>query len=572
MTVHNTEIAELFNQLADILEIEDANPFRVRAYRTAARNISGMSHSLSDMVIKGENLTELPGIGKDLAEKIKTIINTGELPALKKEMKNIPKGLTDMLMLQGVGPKKIKKLHDKLKVENLHDLEKAAKAHKIKDLSGFGEKTEEHILKEIKKWKSVEKRFNLADVEDIANELISYLEKSPNTKKAVVAGSYRRRKETVGDLDILVTNKNGSDIIDHFVKFEKIANVISKGSTRSTVILKSGLQIDLRVVPEKSYGAAMHYFTGSKAHNIALRKMAVDKKLKFNEYGLFKGEKQIAGKTEKEIYDYFNLDFIEPELRENRGELEAAAKHKLPDLIELKDIKGDLHAHTLATDGQNTIEEMENSAKKLGYNYLAITDHTKHLTVANGQDEKRLLKQIKEIDKINSKLKDFRILKSAEIDILEDGSLDISDNVLKELDLRVCSVHYKFDLSEKKQTERILRAMDNQYFNILAHPTGRLLGKRDAYQINLEKIIEGAKERGCFIELNAQPLRMDLSDTYCMLAKEKGVKVVISTDAHSTNQLRYMQFGIGQARRGWLSKYDILNTLTLSKLLNALKK
>lgn len=570
--MHNTEIADLFNQLADVLEIEDANPFRVRAYRTAARNISGMSHSLSDMVANNEDLTSLPGIGKDLAAKIETIVKTGELPALKKEMKNVPKGLTDMLMLQGIGPKKVKKLHDELDIKNFSDLEKAAKAHKIKELSGFGAKTEEHILKEIKKWQGVEKRFNLADTEDIANELIEYLKKFKGTKKAIVAGSYRRRKETVGDLDILVTNKNGKETIDYFTNFEKISDVISKGSTRSTVILNSGLQVDLRVVPEKSYGAAMHYFTGSKAHNIALRKLAVNQKLKFNEYGLFKGEKQIAGKTEEEIYKYFKMDYIEPELRENKGEIEAAINHKLPTLVKLEDIKGDLHAHTLATDGQNTIEEMIDAAKKLGYQYIAITDHTKHLTVAHGQDEKRLLQQIKKIDKINNKQKSFRILKSAEVDILEDGSLDISDDVLKELDLTVCSVHYKFNLSEKKQTERILKAMDNQYFNILAHPTGRLLGKRDAYQINLEKIIEGAKARGCFIELNAQPLRMDLSDTYCRLAKESGVKVVISTDSHSTSQLQYMKFGIGQARRAWLTKNDVLNSLPLQQLLKKFKK
>jgi DNA polymerase (family 10) len=408
--------------------------------------------------------------------------------------------------------------------------------------------------------------------EQIAGPLLEYLKAAKGVKQAVIAGSYRRRKDTVGDLDILVTAKRGSEVMKRFAAYDEVGEVVSQGTTRSTVILRSGLQVDLRVVPEASYGAALHYFTGSKDHNIAIRTLAVKKGLKVNEYGVFKGEERIAGKTEKEVYALFDLPFIPPELRENHGEIEAARKKRLPKLIALDDIRGDLHAHTKATDGRYTAEEMALAAKARGYDYLAICDHSKHVTIAKGLDAKRLAKQIDEIDRLNEKLKGVRLLKSTEVDILDDGTLDLPDSILKELDLRVCAIHYQFGLSAEKQTERIIRAMDNRYFNILAHPTGRLMGEREAYAVDMQKLMEAALERGCFLEVNAQPERMDLSDMHCRMAKDMGLKLAISTDAHTTANLDFMRFGIDQARRGWLEADDVLNTRSWKELTKLLAR
>ncbi len=571
MTVHNKEIADLFNQLADLLEIEGANPFRVRAYRNAARYIADSPHSLAERVKAKEDLTELPGIGKDLAKKIETIVTTGHLPALEKEEKQVPHALIEMMRLPGLGPKRVKKLFDILHINNLEDLKKAAEQHKISQLPRFGIKIEEKILTELKRIKETSKRYLLADVEDIANELTTYLKEIPGISDVTVAGSYRRRCETVGDLDILVTNKKGSEVINAFVNFPKVKNIISQGTTRSTVRLSSGLQVDLRVVPKIHYGAAMHYFTGSKSHNIELRNRAVKKGWKFNEYGVYEGEKCLASKTEQDIYQLFKLPFIPPELRENRGEFEAAEKNQLPHLIELSDIRGDFHVHTTETDGADTLEEMVQAAIKLGYEFIAITDHTQNLKMVKGQDEKRVLQQIKKIQKLNDKVAPFKILAGAEVDILKDGRLDLSDDILAQLDVTVCSIHSHFNLSEKEQTNRVLKAMENPYFRIFGHPTGRLLNQREPYSIDLETIIKAAKKHGHYLEINAQPSRMDLDDQHCRMAKEYGVKVVISTDSHSKNQLGNMQFGVSQARRGWLEKDDVLNTLPLKKLLKLLK-
>jgi DNA polymerase (family 10) len=566
MTVHNKEIADLFNQLADILEIEGANPFRVRAYRNAARFIGDYPRKLSEMVQAGEDLTRLPGIGEDLSKKIITIVNTGHLPALEKEAKHVPEALVELMKLQGLGPKRVKKLYELLKISSLDELAAAASEHKIRDLSGFGQKTEDKILEEVQRWTKQEKRFLLADVQDIADELSIYLKAIPGVSQVTVAGSFRRRCETVGDLDILVTNKKGAEVINAFVKFPKIVKVLSHGSTRSTVLLKSGLQVDLRVVPKIHYGAAMHYFTGSKAHNVALRKMAVKKGWKFNEYGVYKGEKCLASRTEKEVYELLGMPFIPPELREDRGEIEAALKNQLPKLIELSDIRGDLHVHTKETDGADSLEKMVQAAIDLGYEYIAITDHSKSLVVAQGQDEKRLLKQIKKIQKLNEQVAPFRILLGAEVDILLDGSLDLSDEILSQLDLTVCSVHSHFNLSEQQQTARVLKAMENPHFKIFGHPSGRLLNQREAYQIDMEAIIKAAKKWGHYLEINAQHARMDLDDQHCRMAKAHGVKMVISTDAHSAAQFRNMQYGVGQARRGWLEPTDVINTLAGSTI------
>jgi DNA polymerase (family 10) len=390
--------------------------------------------------------------------------------------------------------------------------------------------------------------------------------------EVIVAGSFRRKKETVADLDILATCKKGSSVMDAFVEYGNVDKVVAKGETRSTIILRSGIQMDLRVVPGASYGAALHYFTGSKAHNIAVRTLGVKKGLKINEYGVFKGEKRVGGKKEEEVFDHVGLPFIEPELREGQGEIEAAQQGKLPKLITLKDIRGDLHVHTKETDGRHTLEQMVEAARDRGYQYVAITDHSKRLSMTHGFDAKRLAKRNEEIDRLNGKLKGFSVLKSIEVDILEDGSLDLPDSILKELDLTVCSVHSKFNLPRNKQMERILRAMDNPYFNILAHPSGRLINERQPYEVDMEGLIKAAKERGCLMEVNAHPDRLDLADIHCKLAKDTGVKLVISTDAHSVNDYDLIRFGVWQARRGWLEKEDVLNTRTVDELKKLMKK
>lgn len=572
MPIQNPEIADLFRRYATLLEIEDANPFRVRAYRNAARTIDNLPRSLAELLEEGADLSELPGIGEDLAGKIAAIVETGRFTELEKLEQEVPGELARLVAIPGLGPKRVKALHRELSINSLQDLRKAARAGKISTLSGFGEKTEKKILKEIDRLAATEARFRLSVAEQLGAPLLRHLETAEGVKDVVIAGSYRRRKETVGDLDILITAKQASNVMDRFVKYEDVEQIVSKGKTRSTVRLRSGLQVDLRVVPQVSYGAAMHYFTGSKAHNLATRRIAVKKGLKLNEYGVFRGGERIAGRTEEEVYAALGLPFIPPELREDRGEIEAAAKGRLPSLITLDDIRGDLHCHTSATDGKNTIKEMADAAKERGYSYLAITDHTRHMTVARGLDAKRLAKQIDEIDRLNEELDGIHVLKAAEVDILEDGSLDLPDDILKRLDLTVCSVHYKFDLSEDAQTGRIIRAMDNPHFNILGHPTGRLIGEREPYPLDLERLFAAAIERGCFVEINAQPERLDLSDVHARMAKEMGLKLAISTDAHTTATLGNMRYGVDQARRGWLEPGDVLNTRSWAELKRLLKR
>ena len=573
MPVQNSDIAYIFNKVADLLDIEGANPFRVRAYRNAARAVSNLPQNVSDMIESEKDLTELPGIGKDLAGKIQEIVGTGSLAQLEDLKGKTSPELIKLMKVAGLGPKRVKALNRNLGVTNLKELKKAAQQGKVREIEGFGEKTEQAILEELEEVEGKqEERINLREAEQRAHPLVAYLEKTKGVKEITVAGSYRRRKETVGDLDILVTCKKGSDVMDRFVNYEDVKKVVSKGTTRSTIVLRSGLQVDLRVVPQMSYGAALHYFTGSKAHNIAVRTLGVKNKLKINEYGVFKGEKRIAGKTEKEVYDEVDLPYIDPELRENWGEVEAAKKGRLPGLVVLGDVRGDLHVHTKETDGRDSLEDMAQAAKEHGYDYLAVTEHSKRVTMAGGMDAKRLGKQIKEIDRLNGRLKDIVLLKGIELDILKDGSLDLPDDILKELDLTVCAVHYDRNLSKKQMTERIIRAMDNPYFNIFAHPTGRLINKRRPYEVDLEKIMEAAKERGCFLEINAQPDRLDLSDRHCKMAKDMGVKLAVSTDAHSVSDLDLIRFGLDQARRGWLEPDDIINTRSLKDLKKMLKR
>jgi DNA polymerase (family 10) len=473
MPIHNPEIAEIFDRVADLLEIEGANPFRVRAYRNAARVVTNLSQSLTDLVARGQDLTELSGIGKDLAGKIKEIVDTGSLELLRELEGRIPPELCEMMKIAGLGAKRVHLLHEKLGVKTPKDLQDAARMGKIRELKGFGEKTEMQILEGVGQITGDQRRFMISTAEPVAQVLVDHLKNVKGVKEVIVAGSFRRRRETVGDLDVLATCDHSNEVMDAFVDYEDVKKMVAKGDTKSSVILRSGMQVDLRVVSQESYGAALHYFTGSKAHNIAIRYLGVKKGLKINEYGVFKGSDRVAGKTETEVYKMVDLPYIEPELRENRGEVEAAQKKQLPRLITLEDIKGDLHTHTKATDGRNTMEEMAQAAKERGYEYLAITNHSKRVSMAHGLTAEDLAREIQEIDRLNGKLRGFRLLKAIELDILVDGSLDLPDEILKELDLTVCSVHYNINLSREQQTERIMRAMDNPYFNILAHPTGR---------------------------------------------------------------------------------------------------
>lgn len=572
MTVHNAEIAGTLYRLAELLEIEGANPFRVRAYRNAARTIEALSESVEAMVAGGADLFELPGIGKDLAEKLKEIVETGRLHLLEEVEHRLPPSLVELASLPGLGPKRIKLLYDKLGVTSVSALAKAVAAGRVRRLAGFGPQLEEKLREALERHVAAAQRVKLSTAEEIGETLLDHLAAANGVEEAAIAGSYRRRRETVGDLDIVVASGRPAEAMRRFVSYPEVVEVIAEGGTRSTVRLRSGLQVDLRVVPRSSYGAALLYFTGSKAHSIKLRGMAVKRGLKINEYGVFKGRRRLAAPTEAAIYRLLGLTYIEPELREDRGEIEAASRHRLPKLVTLADIRGDLHAHTSATDGHNTIAEMATVAKARGYDYLAISDHTRHLTVAHGLDARRLAEQIAEIDRLNESLRRFQVLKSAEVDILEDGALDLPDGILKELDFTVCAIHAKFDLPQAKQTERVVRAMDNPHFNILAHPTGRLINERQPYEIDMERIMSAARERGCFLEINAQPDRLDLADGHARMAKEAGVKIAVSTDAHSVANLDFMRFGVDQARRAWLEPDDVLNTRRWTELRRLLKR
>lgn len=574
MPVHNADIADVLSEMADLLEIEEADAFRVRAYRRAARSIENLSEALSDMVERGDDLTELPGIGKSMAEKIREMVQTGHLKQFEQIKQEVPEELSGLMELQGLGPKKVEKLYHELGIKSANDLREALEAHRIRELEGFGEKTEQNLMEELKRSAGRQKRTLIARAEEYTEPLVNYLQSIKGVGRVTVAGSYRRRKETVGDIDILVTCGKAEKVMDHFTGYDDVDKVINQGSTKSSVLLKNGLQVDLRVVKEQSYGAALLYFTGSKDHNIRIRERAVSRGMKLNEYGLFKedSDRSLAGKTEEAMYDALELAYIEPELREDHGEVEAAGKGKLPRLVKLEDIKGDLHAHTDWSDGADEIRVMAKAAQDMGYRYLGITDHSKRVTVANGLDADRLARQIDEIDKVQEDFKKLKLLRGCEVDILQDGTLDLPDAILERLDYTVCSVHYQFNLPRDKQTERIIRAMDHPAFNILAHPTGRQMPERGEMELGMERLMDAALERGCFMEINANPRRLDLRDRYCRMARERGLKLLINTDAHSTQNLQFMRYGIDQARRGWLEAGDILNTLPLKKLLKLLKQ
>lgn len=569
--MHNADVAAIFDEIADLLQIEGANPFRVRAYRTGARTLRDLPREVSEMVERGEDLTALPGIGKDLAGKIEEILKTGTTAILEEYYRKVPATLTDLLHIPGLGPKRVKALARELNIRTLAELQKAAQEGRVRGLPGFGEKTERHILDAVAARAGADKRFKLAVASQYAEALVTHLKQSPAVTRVVVAGSYRRAKDTIGDLDILVTARRAETVMDRFVAYREVEEVLAQGETKASVRLESNLQVDLRVVPEESYGAALQYFTGSKAHNVALRQLAQQRGLKLNEYGVFRGESRVAGDTEASVYAALGLPWIAPELRENRGEVEAARAGRLPRLVEIQDLLGDLHTHTKATDGRQSVKEMAEAARRRGLTYLAITDHSRRLAMAKGLDPERLLAQMDEIDRLNAAMSGITLLKGIEVEILEDGSLDLPDEVLGRLDLVVGAVHSHFNLSKNKQTERILKAMDHPHFSILAHPSGRLIDEREPYEVDMPRIIRQARQRRCFLEVNAHPERLDLTDTHCHMAKEEGVLLAINTDAHSTLDLENARFGVGQARRGWLEKTDVVNTRSWPELRKLLK-
>ncbi len=572
MPIHNADIAAVFSEIADLLEIQGANAFRIRAYRNAARTINDYGRDLASLIDRGEALPKLAGVGPDLSAKIEEIARTGHSTFLDGLHKEWPAAVTTLLQIPGLGPKRVKVLYDSLHVRSLEDLDAAVRAGRLRDLPGFGPRTEENIRQAVAAHWTKARRFRLAVATPYAESLVAYLQGVPGVHQVVVAGSFRRRQETVGDLDILAVAESGLSVAERFVAYDEVSEVLAGGATRASVRLRCGLQVDLRVVSAQSYGAALHYFTGSKAHSISVRRLAQAQGLKINEYGVFRGTRRIAGATEESVYAAVGLAYIPPELRENRGEIEAARTGALPVLIERHDLRGDLHSHTVASDGHASLEDMARAAQAQGLQYLAITDHSQHLSVAHGLDSRRLAEQGAVIDAWNAAHPEITLLKGIEVDILEDGALDLPDAALKSLDLVVGAVHSHFGLSRAHQTERILRALDHPCLTLLAHPTGRLIGSREAYDVDMMRIIRKARACGCHLELNAQPERLDLTDIHCQMARAEGVLVSIDSDAHATTDLRFLQYGIDQARRGWLERQHVLNTRTLAELAPLLRR
>jgi len=578
----NQELAKIFYEITDYLEMEDV-AFKPAAFRKVAINLETLKEDVEKIYKKGglKALEDIPGVGENIALKIEEYLKTGKIKSYEQLKKKTPINLEEIMPVQGMGPRKAKILYQKLGVKNLKDLEKAAKSHKIASLFGFGEKTEKNILEGIAFLKRSKGRFLLGDIMPVVKEVLEELKKLKEVKEINVAGSVRRMKETIGDVDILIISKNPQKVMDFFISLPEVVKVWSKGPTRSSVRTRDGFDIDLRVVPAKSYGSALQYFTGSKEHNIATRRLAINKGLKLNEYGVFKGSKMIAGRTEKEVYKAIGLALISPEIRENEGEIEAGLEGKLPKIIEYDDIKGDLHCHSNWDGGENSIEEMAKAAQEMGYEYIGISDHTKFLRIEHGLNEKELSSQKKEIDKLNSRLlplsagfggqAKFKILHGCEANILNDGSVDIKDEALAKLDYVIAGVHSSMKMEKEKMTERIIRAMKNPNIDIISHPTGRLLKKRDEYQIDFDKILRGANLTKTILEINSYPERLDLKDSYIKRAKEAGLKMIINTDSHQKDQLRFIKYGIAQARRGWAEKEDIINTQPLDKLLKFFK-
>lgn len=557
----NAQIAAAFDEIADLLEFQGANPFRVRAYRNAARTIGDLGEPLAALAAdKSRALTDIDGIGDDLASKILHLLEKRNLPMLDELRAAVPPSVLALLRVPGLGPKKAASLHKELKINSLDELRAACEGHRVRDLKGFGEKTEAMILAGLEQAATSEERMLWATADDYVCALSEHLNRVKGVRHLEAAGSYRRGRDTVGDLDFVCVADDPEAVADQLAAFDGVEQVIARGATKTSVRLKTGVQIDLRLVPVDSFGAAWLYFTGSKQHNIVLRGMAKDRGLKLNEYGLFRGEKLVAGKTEKDVYSALDLPWFPPEIREDRREFEWAESGKLPKLIELDDLIGDLHMHTDATDGKNTLEEMVAAARARGLKYVAITDHSQRVSMANGLTPSRCRKQWEAIDRMNETLHGFKILKGIEVDILEKGGLDLPDDVLAEADWVVASVHYGQNQPREQITRRIVDALRHPAVSAIAHPTGRLLNRRKPYEVDLDAVFQTAKEEGKFLELNANPARLDLNDVHCAAAKEHGIPIVISTDAHSTNDLDKMRYGVLQARRAGLTKADVVNT------------
>ncbi len=567
----NQEIAKIFNDIADILEIKGDNPFRIRAYRRAAQNIDGFAGDIAET--QEEELKKIPGIGHDLAEKIEEYVKAGRLKFYEELKKEVPHGLVEMLSIPGIGPRTAKMLFEKLKISSVDELEKVAERGGLKGLPGIQAKTEENILKGIAMIKRRTDRFPIGRVLPLAEDILKKLKDSAPVKEIAIAGSLRRWKDTIKDIDMLATSRDPKKVMNAFTRLPHVKEIIMKGPTKSSVVTREDIQVDLRVVEDDSFGAALAYFTGSKAHNIRLREMAVKKGLKINEYGIFdvKTDEKIGGKNEVDVYEALGLPFIQPELREDTGEIEEALEKRLPELFELKDIKGDLHVHTKQSDGSHDIEELIEEAKKRGYKYIAVTDHSKGLGVARGLSIEQILEQNRKIKAMNKRLKNFILLSGVEMDIKSDGTMDYPDEVLEKLDIVVASIHSGFRQSKEQITKRLVSAMKNPYVSIIAHPTGRLIGERDAYEVDMDEALMTAKNTGTAIEVNAYPLRLDLSDIYIKKAKDLGIPLAISTDTHVIYQFDFMRYGVGIARRGWLEKKDVLNTYPGEALLKHLK-
>lgn len=563
--MQNHEIANVLDEIGDMLELGGENFFRVRAYHNAARAIRDQPVAVAEL--NPEQIDAIPGIGADLAGKITTLVKTGDLPLHRELAAKFPKGLLELRDIPGLGPKRVKLLADLLHVHGREDLERAARSGKLRTIPGFGTKSEQRILAALAKHAGgAGRRILCSEAEMIASKLIAHLRKCRAIGELEIAGSFRRRSETVGDLDVVASAADFEPCMKQLKSFPDVAEVLGSGATKTTVVLKSGLQVDLRVVPPQSFGAALLYFTGSKAHNIHLRRIAQEFGLLLNEYGLFRGKKAVAAKSEEEVYGALKLPWITPELREDRGEIEASAKGRLPKLIARRDLRGDLHTHSTYTDGRSSIEEMVQRAHEIGLEYVAITDHSRRVTMAHGLTPARLREQRREIEQIAGRLKGITLLRGIEVDILDDGKLDLPDDALAELDWVVASLHYKLQGSRAEMTRRLTKAIRNPNVDVIGHPSGRLLGHRDPIDFDLPEVLRVAHEERCALEVNSQPDRLDLTDTACMAAKRAGVKMVISSDSHSPRDFDLLDYGINQARRGWLEAADVLNTRPLKSL------
>ena len=569
--MQNAEIARLLTDVADLLEISAGNPFKVRAYRNAARTVADHPDPIAELVSGGEfDLTELPGIGGGIAKEITALVATGTLPQHQQLVAMVPPGLLELLRIPGLGPKRVKLFHERLKVNSVSDLKDALDKGKIAKLGGFGPKLLEKIREGVSGAATAPNRIVLHEAEQYARAIVEYLKAGGGIDAIEVAGSFRRRKETIGDLDIVVSCGNPAAVIGRFGKFGEVRQVAAQGDTRSTVRLSSGLQVDLRVIEPAAFGAAMQYFTGSQAHNIELRKIAQAKKLKLNEYGLYRGSKRIAGRTEQEVYGALGLDLIPPELREGRGEIALAQKHELPMLVTLEEIRGDLQMHTDASDGKATLVEMIEAARALGYAYIAITDHSPRTSMA-GQSPAEIRAQWKEIDRLNKGIRGLRVLKSVEMDILENGTLDLPDNLLADADYVVATIHYGLKQSERQLTDRLLAAIENRWVDAIGHPTGRIVPERPSYPLDFDVVAKAAANAKCLLEINGSE-RMDLPDTLAAAAKSHGVRFVLSTDAHNQRELSFMRFAVAVARRAGLTAADILNTRAPAEFLKGLRR